>query len=218
MQFQLTEKNTFLELKVNDHQNFKQRSNSCPKFFDLNGLLSIQKLAQKERFAPRIQSIASVSTECTDSESCGTPKKASPWRKLDEFAHKNALDESSWTTVMIRNIPNKYTQDQLLDEIFETGCDVDFLHLPMVTKSQTNMGYAFANFSSPEEAFNFMTMFDGHVFIGENGQPAEKRGAVNYARLQGLQENIAFYEGRRIAKTDRKPWIKQASRRRAETL
>jgi hypothetical protein len=176
---------------------FRQRSETSPNL-DLNGLISLQK----QRFAPRLSDSTAGSTIDTDSV-----VSQAGWRVLDEFASDNALDESKWTTVMIRNIPHRYTQEQLLQQVMSTRSDVDFLHLPMVGKSKINMGYAFANFSSPDEAFRFMTIFDGHKFAEVDS--GKKPAAVNYAKLQGLQENIAFYESRRISNTGRKPWVKK---------
>ncbi|CAL0304257.1 unnamed protein product [Lupinus luteus] len=80
------------------------------------------------------------------------------------------------TTVMIRNIPNKYTRDSLVDylekqcmlenhkaEDNESGgsgkdCIVlafDFVYLPIDFKSGLNKGYAFVNFTSPKGAWKF---------------------------------------------------------------
>jgi hypothetical protein len=158
-------------------------------------------------------SCGSISTAASE---CDVEVSKAPWRTLDDFADKNARDESEYTTVMIRKIPNRYTQDMLLEEIQTTGYDLDFLHLPLVAKSNANVGYAFANFSSPEEAVMFMKDFEGHELAQQEGNV--KIAQVNYARLQGLEENISFFEGRRIAATDRKPWVKAASRSRAQTM
>ena len=57
------------------------------------------------------------------------------------------------TTVMLRNIPNRYSQAGLLKEIDAAGFkgSYDFFYLPMDTKNRTNVGYAFINFLSTEE-------------------------------------------------------------------
>jgi hypothetical protein len=64
--------------------------------------------------------------------------------------------EDRRTTFMIRNIPNKYTQQMLLDLINETHRgQYDFVYLRMDFKNRCNVGYAFINFISPLSAVSF---------------------------------------------------------------
>lgn len=54
------------------------------------------------------------------------------------------------TTVMIKNIPNKYTQKMLLERIdVKHAGRYDFFYLPIDLKNNCNVGYAFINMSDP---------------------------------------------------------------------
>eukprot|EP00913_Durusdinium_trenchii_P008493 g7975.t1 len=58
------------------------------------------------------------------------------------------------TTVMMRNLPNKYTQQMLLGELRDAGFhmqeDFDFFYLPMDHSNCANLGYCFINFTRPQ--------------------------------------------------------------------
>ncbi len=54
--------------------------------------------------------------------------------------------EDKRTTLMIKNIPNKYTQKMLLATIDEDfRGQYDFFYLPIDFKNKCNVGYAFIN-------------------------------------------------------------------------
>jgi RNA recognition motif-containing protein len=92
------------------------------------------------------------------------------------------------TTVMLRNIPNKYTRSGLLTALVERGFDpaggdCNNLYLPMDAGSGCNLGYAFLNFTTHERALAFMQQFDG-VRLPSAG--SRKVCSVVWANKQGL--------------------------------
>jgi len=67
------------------------------------------------------------------------------------------------TTVMIKNIPNKYTQWMLLSKIDEGYKGLyDFFYLPIDLYNNCNVGYAFINFVLPIFILKFYEDFNGH--------------------------------------------------------
>ncbi|KAG3196195.1 hypothetical protein PC128_g7839 [Phytophthora cactorum] len=105
---------------------------------------------------------------------------------------KVASGEDKRTTLMIRNIPNKYTQQMLLSEInrHHRG-NYDFFYLPIDFKNKCNMGYAFINFIEAAHIEAFHKEFDGQKWTNFN---SEKVCAISYARLQGKQAMIARFQ------------------------
>ncbi len=96
------------------------------------------------------------------------------------------------TTIMIRNIPNKYTQIMLLSEIdvaFKQG--YDFFYLPIDFKNRCNIGYAFINFMDPQRIIPFWNEFNGQRWHNFN---SEKVCAMSYARIQGKASMIARFQ------------------------
>jgi len=87
---------------------------------------------------------------------------------LAAMLERPATEVDAWvrsgvTTVILRNIPNKYSLQQLLQEVVDRSCatSLDFAYLPLDTSSRANKGYAFLNFSDSQSAVAFREKFDG---------------------------------------------------------
>ncbi|KAK4784233.1 hypothetical protein SAY86_018601 [Trapa natans] len=64
--------------------------------------------------------------------------------------------EDARTTLMIKNIPNKYTSKMLLAAIDEHHRGTyDFIYLPIDFKNKCNVGYAFINMTDPSQIIPF---------------------------------------------------------------
>jgi len=99
--------------------------------------------------------------------------------------------EENYTTVMLRNIPNKYTQSTLLQAIDEKGFRglYNFFYLPVDYKNSCGMGYAFLNFVDHTAALKFMTTFKGYQLPAKSTKICD----VCWARVQGLKANVEHY-------------------------
>jgi RNA recognition motif-containing protein len=91
-------------------------------------------------------------------------------------------------TLMLRNIPNKYTQDVLLEELAMHLQSMDFFYLPIDFRNQCNLGYAFLNFKDGAAAQAFQATFDSNRLARFPQSP--KVLQVHMARVQGLQANV----------------------------
>lgn len=96
------------------------------------------------------------------------------------------------TTIMIRNIPNKYTQTAVLEEINQnfTGT-YDFFYLPIDFKNKCNVGYAFINFVDYKSIVPFVCKYQGRRWNNFN---SEKVCAISYARIQGKASMISRFQ------------------------
>ncbi|KAE9456727.1 hypothetical protein C3L33_11371, partial [Rhododendron williamsianum] len=93
--------------------------------------------------------------------------------------------EDTKTTLMIKNIPNKYTSKMLLAAIDENHRgSYDFLYLPIDFKNKCNVGYAFINMVSPSHIIPFYEAFNGKKWEKFN---SEKVASLAYARIQGKE-------------------------------
>lgn len=127
--------------------------------------------------------------------SAGRPTTGRNDQGTGEFSlliDKVASGEDKRTTLMIRNIPNKYTQQMLLTEINRNHRgNYDFFYLPIDFKNKCNMGYAFINFIEAALIEEFHQEFDGQKWTNFN---SEKVCAISYARLQGKQAMITRFQ------------------------
>lgn len=116
------------------------------------------------------------------------------------FAFDEAKAESNSsearTTVMIKNIPNKYSQQMLLSMLDQhcISCNeritdpsepfsaYDFVYLPIDFKNKCNLGYAFVNMTTSKATWKLYKAFHKQPWEAFNSR---KICEVTYARVQG---------------------------------
>ncbi|KAG4116895.1 hypothetical protein ERO13_D12G195900v2 [Gossypium hirsutum] len=110
--------------------------------------------------------------------------------------------DDSRTTLMIKNIPNKYTSKMLLAAIDE-HCrgTYDFIYLPIDFKNKCNVGYAFINMIDPQQIIPFHKAFDGKKWEKFN---SEKVATLAYARIQGKAALIAHFQNSSLMNEDKR--------------
>ncbi|KAM3251165.1 hypothetical protein P3L10_005235 [Capsicum annuum] len=110
--------------------------------------------------------------------------------------------EDTRTTLMIKNIPNKYTSKMLLAAIDEQHKGTfDFLYLPIDFKNKCNVGYAFINMLSPSLIIPFYEAFNGKKWEKFN---SEKVAALAYARIQGKTALVAHFQNSSLMNEDKR--------------
>lgn len=111
---------------------------------------------------------------------------------------------------MIRNIPCRYTQSQLIDEVAGLTPNFNFLYAPpaRTAKVDKNLGYAFVNFKSARDAQQFLVEFQDHKFSMYKKSP--KLAKVNYAEIQGFEANIKFFKRSKVSRSKFRPYVVDA--------
>mmetsp|Transcript_21950 Transcript_21950/g.52243 ORF Transcript_21950/g.52243 Transcript_21950/m.52243 type:complete len:897 (-) Transcript_21950:143-2833(-) len=119
---------------------------------------------------------------------------------LDLDAVENGLDTR--TSLMVRNIPNKYTQQMLLTEFTENDHGpgiIDFFYLPIDFKNRCNRGYAFINFVDYHDILNFHRQYYGQHWRTFN---SDKICDITYARIQGKAAMLKRFENSALMEKD----------------
>eukprot|EP00913_Durusdinium_trenchii_P003196 g2956.t1 len=110
--------------------------------------------------------------------------------------------EGPATTAMLRNIPNKFSQKALLEEIDAEGFSglYDFFYVPMDVRNKTNVGYAFINFLDPADMSRFSQHFEGYRFRNHNSgklrrnvQQLTKKAVLHFNN--GEYKPVVFRDG-----------------------
>ncbi|KAJ6730693.1 RNA RECOGNITION MOTIF-CONTAINING [Salix viminalis] len=110
--------------------------------------------------------------------------------------------EDTRTTLMIKNIPNKYTSKMLLASIDEIHRGTyDFLYLPIDFKNKCNVGYAFINMVSPSHIISFYEAFNGKRWEKFN---SEKVASLAYARIQGKSALVTHFQNSSLMNEDKR--------------
>ncbi|KAK4762494.1 hypothetical protein SAY86_008262 [Trapa natans] len=110
--------------------------------------------------------------------------------------------EDDRTTLMIKNIPNKYTSKMLLAAIDEHHRGTyDFIYLPIDFKNKCNVGYAFINMTDPNQIIPFYKAFNGKKWEKFN---SEKVATLAYARIQGKAALIAHFQNSSLMNEDKR--------------
>ena len=107
---------------------------------------------------------------------------------------------SSISLLQVRNIPNKYNQQMLLEEVNQRHEGTyDFFYLPIDFKNRCNVGYCFINFLEARHIAPFVHEFNGQRWKSFN---SEKVCAVSFARIQGKQAMVARFQNSSLLEKD----------------
>ncbi|GER42754.1 MEI2-like protein 5 [Striga asiatica] len=110
--------------------------------------------------------------------------------------------EDARTTLMIKNIPNKYSSEMLLAAVDENHRGAyDFLYLPIDFKNRCNVGYAFINMLSPLNIVPFHAEFEGKRWEKFN---SEKVASLAFARIQGKAALVAHFQNSSLMNEDKR--------------
>lgn len=196
-------KNTFIEMHDEMLSSDLERSASAPcrqthNYGDLTGGDTTETEPEHEdppapiggAAQPLVQHdpIAAVELQANTSTSASTSTTAQA---------KVSTCSNTGTTLMLRNFPNNYTRQNVLDLLDSKGFKgtYDFLYLPFDFERDCNTGYAFANFMSNDDVEKVTAFFTG---FADWIKKSAKIGAVCPATVNGQANNIAHWRNKPV--------------------
>jgi hypothetical protein len=110
-----------------------------------------------------------------------------------EWKSRPAQAGAQKTTLMLKNLPNDYTREMLVELLNAQGCEgsFDFVYLPIDFERDSGLGYAFVNFVGHEVAEAFLRRMSG--FKGWSIASSKVCEALWSNSMQGLQAHIERY-------------------------
>lgn len=99
------------------------------------------------------------------------------------------------TTLVIQNLPGRYSQDDVLN-IWPVDGTYDYMHVPYNLLQKRPLGYVFINFMTSDMAIEFQQNWHGKMLPGtcSNRKPLD----VAAAEVQGRQANLELIKSRKI--------------------
>eukprot|EP00884_Botryococcus_braunii_P020467 jgi/Botrbrau1/7103/Bobra.0165s0124.1 len=129
-------------------------------------------------------------------------RKAAQERMYALDPEKVTAGEDSRSTLMIKNIPNKYTQKMLLTTIdAEFKGQYDFFYLPIDFKNKCNVGYAFINMIDTKYIVPIYERFNNKKWERFN---SEKICHITYARIQGKANLVTHFQNSSLLNEDKR--------------
>ncbi|KAK1360038.1 Meiosis protein mei2 [Heracleum sosnowskyi] len=188
-------------------RNYLHDGNQISKYFNS----AVSPTQRSSDFASGVNLVTPAPT------SCSAPKERmrnlSNCRNEADSSHSDRMQyeldidrvlrgEETRTTLMIKNIPNKYTSKLLMATIDEQHRGTyDFIYLPIDFKNKCNMGYAFINMIDTHQIIPFYKTFNGKKWEKFN---SGKVALITYARIQGRSALVAHFQNSSLMNEDKR--------------
>ena len=101
------------------------------------------------------------------------------------------------TTVMIRNIPIKYTDQILTNALNEFNGKYDCLYMPYDYEKNGNKGYAFINFVNPLHILYFYEKFNGKKWVHFESSKICELNVAHFQGINEIQKHAKNYKGQK---------------------
>ena len=172
---EINNRDTLSEKKIRNNNSFYEDKNNSN-----SNISSYNNIAFNNKLKLNFKNITS-NKNMNNMQNKGSLKGEKQVLNLDDIVS----GKDTRTTVMIRNIPIKYTDEILNESLVEFHGKYDCLYLPYDYEKNGNKGYAFINFINPLHILYFYEKFNGKKWdLFESSKICE----LNCAHFQGINE------------------------------
>ena len=108
-----------------------------------------------------------------------------------------ATNKEKRTTIMIRNIPIKYTDEMILKELHLFTGKFDCFYMPYDAEKGGNRGYAFINFVHPLHILLFYNVFNGKTWEHFESKKVIEFNFANFQGIKDIFKHAKNYKGKK---------------------
>jgi len=145
---------------------------------------------KKYSISERIKNLENIKFPCFNQDDHILSKESHHY-KIDLMNVMTGKDKR--TTLMVRNIPNKYNMETFTQELIKSGFKnkYDLVYLPIDYSNGANLGFAFVNLVDSMHVLSFYEMFRGKKWKNYN---SVKECELAYAKIQGKKHLINHFQ------------------------
>ena len=141
----------------------------------------------------KINNKSFINNKSTNNSIKGNIKGEKQFLNLDDIV----TGKDTRTTVMIRNIPIKYTDQILTNALSEFNGKYDCLYMPYDYEKNGNKGYAFINFVNPLHILYFYEKFNGKKWIHFESAKICELNCAHFQGINEIQKHAKNYKGQK---------------------
>ena len=178
-----TTKNATQEKKTknNSNNNNQTHNNVCPI------------IGKGNNNEIKINNKSFINNKSINNNAKGNIKGEKQFLNLDDIV----TGKDTRTTVMIRNIPIKYTDQILTNALSEFNGKYDCLYMPYDYEKNGNKGYAFINFVNPLHILYFYEKFNGKKWVHFESSKICELNCAHFQGINEIQKHAKNYKGQK---------------------
>lgn len=183
---------TGIESSVNLKESYKN-NDSLSSSMKLQSTTDSLKILESSSNSASLLSNSGQYEKTSLSKSIKNVKKEEEEEEIDLNLNINKILslEDKRSTIMIKNIPNKFNRELLLEIINQNFKGTyDLFVLPTDANKYKNFGYSFINFTSSYYIPYFYYMFNKKMWSGTN---SKKICELTYSKVQGKKDLLGHY-------------------------
>ena len=185
--------NSNLKTSNQEKKTNKNNNNSSNTSHNNTSNINVCPIINKGNNEIKINNKSFINNKSNNTNNKGNLKGEKEYLNLDNIV----TGKDTRTTVMIRNIPIKYTDQILTDALKEFNGKYDCLYMPYDYEKNGNKGYAFINFVNPLHILYFYEKFNDQKWAHFESSKICELNCAHFQGINEIQKHAKNYKGQK---------------------